>query len=104
MCVKETSRGDVSFTHTKHLFYRKYLNYFMNRSCSLHPLCLKLILISKYFEKSEFECLRFYHVYCIVFVVIFFIFVCFQMLIKTQGPVQFNTLAFRQAPLKYSVD
>ena len=38
MCLKETSQGDVSFTHTGHMFYRK-LSEFIKKPYSLNPLC-----------------------------------------------------------------
>ena len=44
--VKETSQGDVSFTHPKHrlYYYRKLLKHIKNYSSySLNPVCPKLI-------------------------------------------------------------
>ena len=44
-CIKETSKGDISFTHPKHYASKdsKLLKYIMNRSYSLNQVTPKFI-------------------------------------------------------------
>ena len=57
VCVKEMSQGDstalsqgdVSFNHTKRVYIDSIIQYFINRSYSLNPLCLKFILNKRVF-------------------------------------------------------
>ena len=44
LCIKETSHGDVSFTHPKHMLLLKIIRIIMNRSYSLKSVSLKFIL------------------------------------------------------------
>ena len=55
MCVKETTHGDVYFTHTKHIMilYRQLLKYIINKSYTLNSVCPKFILNKQESEKIE---------------------------------------------------
>ena len=57
-CVKEITRGDISFTHQKHMFLWTNIKRFINWTSYLNPVCPQFILNKRVYRKIGVQILE----------------------------------------------